>query len=283
VAKIRKALVGDFTLKRLIRSIIFLYCFFAVIGMCFSDRLIFQPPPPSYDASDKRILTFLGTDSNTISAIYLPATSNNFTIFFCHGNAEDIGNRIPFFEMLNELGFGVFCFDYRGYGLSTGKPSEKKTYADSETAFAYLTNNLGVPPKKIILHGQSLGGGVVVPLAAKNNVAGLILESSFVTAFRVLTRIPILPFDKFKNIDKIKKVNCPVLIIHGIKDMVIAPWHGKKLFEAANEPKVSYWVKDAGHNNLILVAGSEYFKKIMEFTTKIAIGELRTRQGDIAN
>ncbi len=271
--KLKKLLIGDFTLKGLVRSIIFLYCLFLIIAMFFADSLIFQPPPPGYDISEKGVVTFPGIDNNTISAFYLPASSNNFTIFFCHGNAEDIGNRIPIFEMLNNLGFGVFCFDYRGYGLSTGKPSEKNVLADSETAFSYLTKNLGVPPDKIILHGQSLGGGVVVPLAVNHKVAGLILESSFVTVFRVLTRIPIFPFDEFKNIEKIKKVRCPVFIIHGLKDGIIASWHGKKLFEAANEPKVSYWVEEAGHNDLIHVAGSEYFLKILEFTTRIAIGE----------
>ena len=273
LTKSRKILIGDFTLKRLVRSIIFLYFLFLVIAMFFSNFLIFQPPPPSYDVSEKGVATFSGIDDNTISAFYLPAASNNFTIFFCHGNAEDIGNRIPIFEMLNNLGFGVFCFDYRGYGLSTGKPSEKKVLSDSETAFSYLTKNIGVPLDKIILHGQSLGGGVVTPLAVNHKVAGLILESSFVTVFRVLTRVPIFPFDEFKNIEKIKKVKCPVLIIHGLKDRIIGSWHGKKLFEAASEPKVSYWVEEAGHNDLIHVAGSEYFLKILEFTTRIAIGE----------
>ncbi len=277
----RKFLIGDFTLKRLVRSIVFLYCLFFVIAMFFSNFLIFRPPSPTYDTSDKRIVTFFGTDSNIISAIYLPAKSNNFTIFFCHGNGEDIGNRIPIFEMLNDLGFGVFCFDYRGYGLSTGKPSEKNVLKDSETAFSYLTKNLSVPSNEIILHGQSLGGGVVVPLAVNHKVGGLVLESSFVTVFRVLTRISIFPFDEFKNIEKINKVKCPVLIIHGLKDKLIAPWHGKKLFEAANEPKISYWVKEAGHNDLIHVAGSEYFLKILEITTRIAIGEFQIKKDNI--
>jgi len=246
--------------------------------MCFSDNLIFQPPPPSYDKSMERVLTFPTSGGDTLAAVYLPAGTQDFTIFFTHGNAEDLGHLMPLLKMFNELGFGVFSYDYRGYGLSSGRPSEKKTYIDSETAFAYLTNNLGVTPEKIILHGRSVGGGAVVDLAVNNKVAGLILESSFVTAFRVLTRIPILPFDKFKNIDKIKKVNCPVLIIHGLKDRIIAPWHGKKLFEAANEPKLSYWVEGAGHNNLILVAGGEYFERILDFATRIAIGELKAKQ-----
>ena len=277
LTKSRKILIGDFTLKRLARSLIFLYFIFFVLAVFFSDFLIFCPPPPSYDSSGKGIISFAGKESNTISAIYLPAASNNFTIFFCHGNGEDLGNRIPIFEMLNDLGFGIFCFDYRGYGLSSGKPSAKSTYPDAQTSFSYLTKTLRVPPDKIILHGQSLGGGIVIPLAVKHKTAGLIVESSFVTAYRVLTRIPIFPYDKFKNIELIDKVKCPVMIIHGLQDKLIAPWHGKKLFEAANEPKISYWVEEAGHNDLILVAGSDYFKKIIEFATKIDIGELKIK------
>ena len=265
MGKLRKILIGDFTFKRLIRSILFIYFTFFILGLFFSSFLIFHPPKPNYNADDSNIITFLGGDSNTIAAAYFPAASNNFTIFFCHGNAEDIGNRMPYFEMLNYLGYGIFAFDYRGYGLSSGKPTEKNTYKDSEAAFSYLTKNLGVPPDKIILHGQSLGGGIAIPLAVKHKVAGLIVESSFTTAFRVLTRIPIFPFDKYRNIDKIKKVHCPVLFIHGLKDRIISAWHGKKLFDAANEPKMYYWVENAGHNDLVNIAGEGYIEKIEEF------------------
>ena len=279
-SKLRKILVGDFSFKRIIRSVLIIYLTFFIIGVFFARFVIFKPPESTYDISEKGVVTFQGDDSNTIAAIYYPAKStNDFTIFFCHGNAEDIGIRVPIFQMLNELGYGVFAFDYRGYGLSSGKPTEKNTYEDSETAFSYLTKNLGVPPDKIILHGQSLGGGVAIPLAVKHKVAGLIVESSFVTAFRVLTRIPIYPFDKYKNIDKIKNVHCPILFIHGLKDRLISPGHGKKLFEAANEPKLCYWVEEAGHNDLICIAEENYFDKIMEFTTKIAIGELKSKTG----
>ena len=279
-SKLRKILVGDFSFKRIIRSVLIIYLTFFIIGVFFARFVIFKPPESTYDISEKGVVTFQGDDSNTIAAIYYPAKlTNDFTIFFCHGNAEDIGIRVPVFKALNYLGYGVFAFDYRGYGLSSGKPTEKNTYEDSETAFSYLTKNLGVPPDKIILHGQSLGGGVAIPLAVKHKVAGLIVESSFVTAFRVLTRIPIYPFDKYKNIDKIKNVHCPILFIHGLKDRLISPGHGKKLFEAANEPKMFYWVEGAGHNDLICIAEENYFDKIMEFTTKIAIGELKSKDG----
>lgn len=91
------------------------------------------------------------------------------------------------------------------------------------------------------------------------------MESAFTSAFRVLTKFPILPFDKFPNLAKIKKVHSPVLVIHGKSDDIISFYHGQTLFAAANEPKVSYWVEQAGHNDLLLVAGSSYFEELLKF------------------
>jgi hypothetical protein len=96
-------------------------------------------------------------------------------------------------------------------------------------------------------------------------LAGLIIESSFTSAFRVIVPFPILPFDKFRNLDKIKKVKCPVLIMHGKADEVIPFQHGQKLFAAAHEPKLSLWVDDAGHNDFMWVAGEQYTKTLRKF------------------
>ena len=106
----------------------------------------------------------------------------------------------------------------------------------------YLTQQLRVPAKQIILYGRSVGGGPAIDLASRQKVGGLVVESSFVSAFWVLTRIPILPFDKFVNIDKIRKVRSPVLVIHGKADEVVHFWHGEQLFAAAKQPKLNFWV-----------------------------------------
>jgi fermentation-respiration switch protein FrsA (DUF1100 family) len=111
-----------------------------------------------------------------------------------------------------------------------------------------------------------VGGAVAMHLACREKLAGLILESSFVTAFRVVTRVPLIPFDKFRNIDKIKEVLCPILIIHGKDDRIVPFWHGEKLFKAANEPKYKFWVDGAGHNDLFWIAGAHYWDIIKEFT-----------------
>lgn len=168
-------------------------------------------------------------------------------------------------QYLHKNGFSVFAYDYRGYGTSQGKPSERHAYRDMETVYNYLIQQLGVPAQKIIAFGRSVGGGSAVDLAAHQPLAGLIMESSFTSAFRVVVPFPLLPFDKFPNLNKIKKVKCPVLIMHGKADEVIPFQHGQKLFSAANEPKLSLWVDEASHNDLMWVAGDQYAAVLRRF------------------
>jgi fermentation-respiration switch protein FrsA (DUF1100 family) len=198
--------------------------------------------------------------------MYRPADPNSFVLLFSHGNAEDIGHNEDFFELANQAGFGVFAYDYRGYGLSDGKPGEKNTYQDITAAYNYLTGTLTIPPERIIILGRSVGSGPSVWLATQKPAAGLILESPFVSTFRVVTHYTILPFDPYNNLSRIKNVRCPVLIIQGKEDEVVGFWHGPKLYEAANEPKMNYWVEDAGHNDLLWVAGEEYWRTLQQFT-----------------
>lgn len=238
-----------------------------ILYSCFvSETMIFQPQPSSYQNSDQIIKLDSG-NGETVSAIYLRNPNAFYTILYSHGNAEDIGHLLPMLEDIKGMGFSLFAYDYRGYGTSLGVPSEKKVYEDEEAAYDYLVYSLGIPARRIIALGRSLGGAVAIDLAHKRQLGGLIIESSFVTAYRVLTRIPILPFDKFKNISKMKKVRCPVLVIHGKQDEVVPFWHGERLFEEANEPRLSFWVEGAGHNNLFEVAGSNYRKILRDFVT----------------
>lgn len=251
-----------------IRMVAYPTAFAAFIYGC-ADGMIFYPPPASYTA-DANVIQIPVTEKETIAAMYRPADANGFVLLFSHGNAEDIGQNEEFFELANQAGFGVFAYDYRGYGLSGGKASEKHTYRDLLAAYRYLTETLKVPAERILILGRSVGSGPSVWLAMQKPAAGLILESPFVSAFRVITRWKILPFDKFNNLARIKQVQCPVLIIQGKQDEVIGFWHGPTLFEAANEPKMHYWVEDAGHNDLLWVAGEEYWEKLKEFTEMIA-------------
>ena len=131
---LRKLLIGEFTWKRLIRSVLFIYTFFALYVFFRADSMIFLPPPASYqDTQD--ILKLPVTDSQQISALHLPNPDATYTLLYIHGNAEDLGDIRPKLEDLHRWGFSVFAYDYRGYGTSDGKPSERNAYQDITAAY----------------------------------------------------------------------------------------------------------------------------------------------------
>jgi fermentation-respiration switch protein FrsA (DUF1100 family) len=232
--------------------------------MLLADRMIFLPPPASYQAGGD-VLLLDTADGGRIAALHLPNPAATHTILYSHGNAEDLGHVRPALEIVRSAGFAVLAYDYRGYGLSSGRPSEAATYRDIDAAWSHVTGPLGVPPRRVILLGRSVGAGPSVDLAVRAPVGGLVLESAFVSAFRVVTRVPLLPFDKYRNLDKIAKVDCPVLVIHGTADQIVPLWHGQRLFETAREPKRALWVDGAGHNDLMLVAGERYARALAAF------------------
>lgn len=232
------------------------------------NKLMYYPPPASYsDTADT--LKLKTQDGAWISAVYLPAAPKSYVLLFSHGNAEDIGQNTHFFERCRQNGFGVFAYDYRGYGTSDGTPSEQKTYRDIEAAYDYLVNTLNIEPNKIIIHGRSIGSGPSTYLASRKPAAGLILESPFMSAFRVVDAVSFVPFSPYNNLARIKQVRCPVLIIHGTHDNVIPFRHGQRLYEAASSPKMNFWVQGAGHNNLLYVAGKDYWDTLQAFEQMI--------------
>lgn len=265
---IKYLLLGEFSFKRLIGSVIFIYVCLCLWAYFFAEGKIFLPQTASYQ-DNQDIIKLTTVDGVQISAVYLQNNSAKYSLLFSHGNAEDLGDIQFLLPQLRDIGFSIFAYDYRGYGTSQGKPSEINTYRDIDAAYNYLTQKLRIPPERIIAYGRSVGSGPSVDLAARKKLAGLILESPFITAFRVVTRIPIVPFDKFRNIDKIKNVSCPVLVMHGLADEVIPFSHGQKIFAAANEPKQFFAIEKANHNDVIEVAGHQYKQKIKQFISLV--------------
>lgn len=253
----------------LLSTVVAVYVALFFFGLLLSEPVIFQSHPASY-RDDNRILKLTSANGRRISAVYLPNPAATYTLLFSHGNAEDLGDDLPLLQEVNRAGFSVLGYDYQGYGTSEGRPSERHVYEDEEAAYQYLRRELATPPERIIAWGRSLGGAAAVDLAARRPLAGLILESSFVSAFRVLTRVPLVPIDKFRNLDKIAAVRCPVLVIHGEADRVVPFWHGQKLFAAARGPKRSLWVPGADHNDVALAAGARYFEALRGFAASLA-------------
>jgi len=191
-------------------------------------------------------------------------------VLFFHGNAGNLSDRADLVLRLARLGADVVIVDYRGYGRSEGRPSERGLYRDADAAWRFLTEDRGVAPSRIVVLGRSLGGAVAVDLASRVEPAGLIVESSFSSmrdmAARYFPWVPrALLRTRMDSAAKILSVRAPKLHIHSPDDEVVPYALGRRLFEAAPEPKRFVEVAGAGHNETYLVGGAAYFEAIGRF------------------
>jgi len=241
-----------------------------VFASCtLADKMMFPAPPTSYPELAGP-LRAIESEAGSLAVAHLPPPDDKaWVLLHSHGNGEDLGRLLPWLKAVNERGYGVIAYDYPGYGLSEGEPGEGSVYAAHEAVYAWATGELGYRPGRLVLHGRSIGGGAAVDLAVREPAGAVVLESPFVSAYRVMTRIPLLPGDKFRNLAKIREVPCPILIIHGTDDAVIPFWHSQKLARAGGEVTLVA-VEGAGHNNLIASAGEDYWHAIGRFLAKAA-------------
>jgi abhydrolase domain-containing protein 17 len=246
------------------------YVALGVLAYLYAERVLFQPPRPSYTGSMVPFTRVPVAGSDSVAVHYLPQPDAYFTVLFSHGNAEDLGYLQPILEEIRAAGFAVLAYDYRGYGRSDGgRPTVRGAVEDAEAVYRYATRDLGIPAERIILHGRSLGSGPTLELATRHDVAGVVLESAFVSVLRVVTRAKLFPFDHFSNLARVSKLRRPLLVVHGTRDGVIPAWHGRRLYEAAPGPKWSFWVDEAGHNDLAMVAGAEHGRALAAFAREI--------------
>jgi uncharacterized protein len=194
---------------------------------------------------------------------WVPATAPTIgQVLLFHGNAGNIGDRVPHVTLLSAAGFDVLAFDYRGYGRSAGRPSEHGTYEDARAA----RETLG--PGKTIYLGESLGGAIALELAIHHPPAGLILQSTF-TSIRDMARLhyPLIPRalvpDAYPSLRLIRGLRAPLLVLHGARDEIVPLMDGEALFEAAPEPK-RIEVLDAGHNDMV---GSRWIEAITAYVS----------------
>ncbi len=198
------------------------------------------------------------------------------TLLFCHGNAGNVSHRLENVYYLLQTGFQVLLFDYRGYGHSSGQPSEEGLYRDAVSAWTHLADRPDAAGIPRIIFGRSLGGAVAVELATRVAADGLILESTF-TSIRTLTRLmfplplPELPVH-YDSLSKIGRIQMPLLAIHGQEDDLIPFTDGRKLFDAAPEPKTWIPLAGAGHNDTYVVGGEAYFRRLATFAAELSRG-----------
>ncbi|MCQ9208560.1 MAG: alpha/beta hydrolase [Omnitrophica bacterium] len=234
--------------------------FYPMKGLEFTPKLIALPFENIY----------INTRDNVrIHGWFIPAENQRGTFLFFHGNAGNIGHRLEKILVLHKMQLNIFIIDYRGYGLSQGRPSEKGMYLDAKAAYDYLVNKRGLGAEKIMLYGESLGTAAAVDLASKEQVGGLIIESGFSRGKDMAKKIyPYLPefffTNNFDSISKIKKVKAPKLIIHSKNDEIVPFRLARKLYEAAGAPK-EFTELIGAHNTVFLDSREKYLTSIASF------------------
>ncbi|MCA9101192.1 MAG: alpha/beta hydrolase [Planctomycetales bacterium] len=199
---------------------------------------------------------FTTDDGVRLHGWYVPHESPRAVLLFAHGNAGNLSHRVDILRVLHDLvGVSVLIFDYRGYGRSEGQPSERGLYADARAARRWLGEREEIAEGAIVLLGRSLGGGVMVELAATDGARALVLESTFTNVPDVAVgHFPLLPLrqmmhTRYDSLAKIDRYHGPLLMSHGTADTIVPYRLGRELFEAAGEPKQFFDIEGGDHND----------------------------------
>lgn len=220
--------------------------------MYFPDRTRTQPAAAGLPSA--REIELRSADAETLLAWHLAPEHDRPVVLYFHGNAGALAYRVERFRAFAGDGLGLLALSYRGYGGSTGRPSEAGLIADAEAAYAFAAARY--PAERIVLWGESLGTGVAVALAARHRVGRLVLEAPFTSAADVGARVywylPVqrLMKDPFRSDRLIGAVKAPLLILHGARDAVVPIEFGEQLFALANEPKRFARFVEATHHDL---------------------------------
>ena len=247
----------------------------------FEDLFVFQPSP--WDEQNWAVLSGLPLEdvwlpvdeSVTIFGWFVDAGPTKPVLLWWHGNAGNVSHRLGNIRELYHRGISVLIFDYRGYGRSTGSPSEWGMYQDALASYDYLIQQRRIPPDRVILFGRSLGSAVAGDLALNRPAAGLIVEGAFPSLQSMSDHHYFgLPTRWFMNlefnlVDKVAQLQMPLLVIHGEKDSIVPVDLGRQVFEAAPEPKRWYVVPGADHNDVPFVGGDPYFREVHNFIQNI--------------
>ncbi|MCG3131459.1 MAG: hypothetical protein FLDDKLPJ_02251 [Phycisphaerae bacterium] len=246
----------------------------------YQRRLIYRPSRTIHASprdrgipcEDVRIRT---ADGQTLAAWHAPQTSARGTVIFFHGNAGNISHRIGELAAWRSLGFSVLLPDYRGFGASSGAPTEEGLYEDAEAAWRWTTTTRSVGADRVVIAGRSLGGAVAIELARRHTPAALVAESTFTRLPDVAAGVyPFLPVrwllcERFASVEKIGAIRCPKVILHGVEDALIPISMGRALFAAAAEPK-SFIETPGDHADGGLLSDPRYVGEVDEFLRRVA-------------
>ena len=213
-------------------------------------------------------------DGEQLSAFLFRADSANKTILYFHGNAGNASGRLTWGQELASLHANVLMLDYRGYGLSSGSPSEAGIYTDGRAALNYLVNVLHADPETLFLYGRSLGSAVAVEIANDLPMAGLILVTPISSGKQVaenggLGALASLIGNPFDNLKKFPQINLPILILHGDQDEVLPLEMGQALQAVAPARTQLMVIPGAGHNNIESINKVQFYQYIDTFCSAV--------------
>jgi abhydrolase domain-containing protein 13 len=251
------------------------------------------PTPEQFRIENASSMHFPTPDGETLHAYLLrppnPALKKNITLLTFHGNAGNVGHRLPIGKVLAEsLGCHVFMVEYRGYGLSTGSPNEDGLTIDGQTALDFVRNHDELKKTKIVVYGQSLGGAVTIKLVHANqdvgDIAGVILENTFTSIRKLIPSV--MPPAKFiaswchqrwtsdEYMAKITNKNIPFLFLSGLRDEIVPPFMMKTLFETCPTRKAWKEFPNGDHNSTVAEAG--YFDAIWSFLVQDVLAGMQS-------
>lgn len=250
------------------------YLVVCLLMMIFEDSLVFVPSRYPYGNWEPQGLPvedawFRSDDGVQLHGWFLERERPRAVVLYLHGNGGNVTHRAHLLRTVHDrLGVSVLVLDYRGYGRSEGRPDETGVLADARAARAWLAERTGAAPSEIVLWGHSLGGSVAVDLAAAEGAKALVLESTFSSAPDVAAYhyawLPVRPLMKTRldSHSKIGRYHGPLFQAHGDADTIVPMQFGRRLFEAANEPKRFEVIPGAGHDDVFM---PDYYGKLAEF------------------
>lgn len=253
-----------------------LYCL--LFSGCL-DSVIYHPDKnfPSMSALpfSKEDVYIQLNETVTLHGWFINSEKADYTLCYFHGNAGNIADRVEKIRLFHNIPLSVFIIDYRGYGKSTGTPSENGLYEDAKASWNYLIDTRKLSPNSIILYGESLGCPVVLHLANQTNPAGIIVDSSFtdipsMVKFHSSGCMTVFFSERYPAIEYIQKIYIPILILHSRYDETAPFWMGQKLYNACPSNKKYFVELKGGHNNNFIVDSVAYRNSIKEFILSLA-------------
>lgn len=248
--------------------------------------LVFHPDMPDREVRgtpadaglDHESLRIRTEDGETLAGWFVPGPRvDSPVVLFLHGNAGNIGHRIETLEMLHAAGAATLIVDYRGFGESTGRPTEKGTHRDARAAWEWLVRERGIAPGRIVIFGRSLGSAVGTRLATEIRPAALILEAAFTSIVELGAHhypwAPVrwLSHFRYDTESYLKEVECPTLIAHARNDEIVPFEHAERL-AGISPPVVELLVLDGGHNDAMFASYQRYTETLRRFIAEHASG-----------